>query len=1257
MGTAVSRLVMVAQATEADSVRSAQAAVDDNTLSVRTPWLNRTKWQDRFAGKDMSILIKMCDKPNQSEAWLLDLWGDLRGLIRRCNDGLKDLMLRDWERILHWVASANRESARKTPMNVYLKLKTIDEYGSYWQRFICFCLRMLDENGDETGGLRFTEEQRTTLEELRAIYILDGDGTDAELKRKQLLRTSIRFIRQTVWDVGTPALVVFSGILGYKKDTGRWREPEHYTNILAGILWCMRVLVLEYTLPTSSRDRVAEDAERTPLERVKLVRDECLVEEEDCPFATLHSLMVYGLALAKNRVGAGTTSWSHDGRYLAFKGRQIGMAEWKGFIKDLTKTAEQKLASGLLFQKNTRVPGINLWEVEDDQSRADIGYYFGRKDTGEWKEARERMLRWLEEAQDSYSLIDDDGEGGAMFVPTAVDKYRALDREFRELLYLLVLATGGPPLRGTEMASLKYMNTQHGKRNIFVCGGQAMLVTEYNKTDSVTKQQKVPALFDYVDLTEQTIARFSNAAVSRLLITYLRYVIPFIRMIAGNNDISANAFLFGDSNGPWETRIFTRSLEKETAKGMGFQINTNMYRHIAIAIDRKFIRPRDPGDDSADEEDESDGENPFDAGAGHSMRVAINSYARVRNLTSGLTPESIDIFRAICDRWHKWLGTASRDVRPAEESVRVGLTEHEKRQEIGRIMAELHGTGYRWLSPQQKEAVESSVSGISPLFIILPTGTGKTLAFLVPAMMKGSKVTVVITPLIALGEDLVRRCSDAGLDSVLYRQSSPRRAKVVVVVTETAGGDEFRQFIMDLQMEGRLERVVWDEAHKLATDKQYRLAIDDSNKLALRVPVMFISATCPPNFINQICESMVLPEPHVIRQEYIKPSFIYSVRVCDNLKREIKERLRRWIENRDVGSKMLVFCRTKGECNSWAREYGGRKYYSGLADKAQQLADWMEGLMFATGALGAGLDIDGIEDVMHVGMPYAMADYIQESGRGGRKGEVVRADVFLSWSDYSDLMAAPEEGLTDDELALQKYLRGDICRNEALTVYLNGRELGKNCRTAKSLLCDVCQGRTEYRELKRKQDATMVERDRAVTKRRMYDQQAQMKEELVRRMARIWERIEHVLAEIGMGCPLCWFLEMAEFAGHGMRDCQVWREAFGTLSAGELRRRHLDLAGLKNTCWTCGLPGDRCEMYSTQRIKCQRQDFVFPVAVYFSVVKDTGYWETARKTLKRDYLDLSELCNDLVKRARCLEENGCVGFSMWVEIFKIRARV
>ena len=86
---AVSHLVATAQASEADSVRSVQAAVDDKTLSARTPWLNRTKWQDRFAGKDMTALVKLGEKPDPSEAWMLDVWRDAGSLIRFGESGLR----------------------------------------------------------------------------------------------------------------------------------------------------------------------------------------------------------------------------------------------------------------------------------------------------------------------------------------------------------------------------------------------------------------------------------------------------------------------------------------------------------------------------------------------------------------------------------------------------------------------------------------------------------------------------------------------------------------------------------------------------------------------------------------------------------------------------------------------------------------------------------------------------------------------------------------------------------------------------------------------------------------------------------------------------------------------------------------------------------------------------------------------------------------------------------------------------------------
>ena len=114
----------------------------------------------------------------------MDFWGNLSALMRRCNDELKDLVTWDWERILHWIAGANRESLRKAPMNVHLTPKTVDEYALYWQT-VC---GMLDENVGEIAAFKYTEDQLDVLEELRALYdVLDQDDGNALLEREHIL--------------------------------------------------------------------------------------------------------------------------------------------------------------------------------------------------------------------------------------------------------------------------------------------------------------------------------------------------------------------------------------------------------------------------------------------------------------------------------------------------------------------------------------------------------------------------------------------------------------------------------------------------------------------------------------------------------------------------------------------------------------------------------------------------------------------------------------------------------------------------------------------------------------------------------------------------------------------------------------------------------------------------------------------------------------------------------------------------------------
>lgn len=72
-------------------------------------------------------------------------------------------------------------------------------------------------------------------------------------------------------------------------------------------------------------------------------------------------------------------------------------------------------------------------------------------------------------------------------------------------------------------------------------------------------------------------------------------------------------------------------------------------------------------------------------------------------------------------------------------------------------------------SPEQKEALESVCLGRSDGLYILPTGSGKSLLFMVPGILFPNLRTVVIVPLVALQNDLVRKCKEVGINAVKWK--------------------------------------------------------------------------------------------------------------------------------------------------------------------------------------------------------------------------------------------------------------------------------------------------------------------------------------------------------------------------------------------------------------------------------------------------------------------------------------------------------
>ena len=158
-------------------------------------------------------------------------------------------------------------------------------------------------------------------------------------------------------------------------------------------------------------------------------------------------------------------------------------------------------------------------------------------------------------------------------------------------------------------------------------------------------------------------------------------------------------------------------------------------------------------------------------------------------------------------------------------------------------------------------------------------------------------------------------------------------------------------------------------------------------------------------------------------------------------------------------NKILVFCDRKTTCDTLSDIYNDApKYYSDAVNKGEALKRWTSGLMFATGALGVGVNVDGILWVFHWGLPTGMIEFDQEVGRGGRGGEVVRSVMLLSESMFRQQVRARPSRLEQNQAGLRNFITTLDCRRKEISGFLGGEFEVHDCEEINGEVCDRCGG-------------------------------------------------------------------------------------------------------------------------------------------------------------------------------------------------------
>lgn len=128
--------------------------------------------------------------------------------------------------------------------------------------------------------------------------------------------------------------------------------------------------------------------------------------------------------------------------------------------------------------------------------------------------------------------------------------------------------------------------------------------------------------------------------------------------------------------------------------------------------------------------------------------------------------------------------------------------------------------------PKQREAIKSITDGQDSL-VLLPTGSGKTICYAIPALIMPG-VTVVITPLLALLSDQVNKLRSKGINACYMRSSMSDEEKESVLhelsqkdnfyklfylTPEAVTSERMKRHFQEMDKLGVLGRFIIDEAH------------------------------------------------------------------------------------------------------------------------------------------------------------------------------------------------------------------------------------------------------------------------------------------------------------------------------------------------------------------------------------------------------------------------------------------------------------
>jgi ATP-dependent DNA helicase RecQ len=383
--------------------------------------------------------------------------------------------------------------------------------------------------------------------------------------------------------------------------------------------------------------------------------------------------------------------------------------------------------------------------------------------------------------------------------------------------------------------------------------------------------------------------------------------------------------------------------------------------------------------------------------------------------------------------------------------------------------------GFAAFRGQQEEIVRCVVDGGDTL-VVMPTGSGKSLCYQIPALLRHG-VGIVVSPLIALMEDQVTALRQLGIRAAFLNSSLPpeeqsrvrrraaaREVDLLYVAPERLLTESFLAWLDALP----IALFAIDEAHCVSQwGHDFR---PEYLQLALlherwpRVPRIALTATADPPTRREIAARLGLEGARAFVGGFDRPNIRYRVLPKSNGFAQLV----RFLRDQHDGASGIVYCLSRKRTEETARQlvragWSARPYHAGLAADVRRatqrsFVDDDVRIIVATVAFGMGIDKPDVRFVYHLDPPKSLEAYYQETGRAGRDG--LPATAMMTWGvgDVAQLRQFIAAGESEERRrveqhklsALLGYCETARCRRQVLLQYF-GETFAAPCGN-----CDTC---------------------------------------------------------------------------------------------------------------------------------------------------------------------------------------------------------